>query len=132
MKRLAVIFLVLVLHVAAAMPTLSAIRQVEGVKDPAKRGDAGELGYHRITPEVWAQHTTAPFIWAGTDEALELYVAQVHLDWLERGLVARHGPHVSPYWLALAWNAGLTAALRGETTAEQRDYARRVQNLCQE
>ncbi len=155
MKRITIIFLALALHLVATEPpkilfgptitvpfelwhathhrtTLQGIALVEHVTDPAKPGDAGELGYHRITPGVWAQHTTAPFIWAGTDEALELWVAQRHLDWLERGLLAQHPRPVSPYWLALAWNAGLTATLRGETTAAQRDYAQRVQNLCQE
>ncbi len=132
MKRITVIFLALALQLVAALPVLDGIRLAEGVRDPAKSGPAGELGWHRITRAVWVQHTSQPFALAGTNAARECEVAQQHLDWLERNLVAQHGPVVSPYWLALAWNAGLSATLHHRTTAAQRDYAQRVQNLCQE
>lgn len=131
MKRLTLIFLLLA-SLCPAMPVLDAIRLAEGVTDPAKPGLAGELGYHSLTRVVWAQHTTAPFAQAATDPVLEAYVAKQHLDWLERHLLAQHGPHVAPYWLALAWNAGLSATLHGRTTTKSRDFAQRVANLCSE
>lgn len=132
MKRFTLIFLALALQLTAALPTLEAIRIVEGVRDPAQRGPAGELGWYRITPKVWAQHSTRPFALAATDHALELEVARLHIAWLDRQLLVVHGPLVSTYWIALAWNAGASATLHHRTTAAQRDYARRVRNLCQE
>lgn len=111
---------------AADRRLLHAIRTVEDVKDPAKRGPAGELGFYRITPAAWAQHTTAAFSRAATDPKFEEMIAGRHLDWLERELV-RSGHVPTPFRLALAWNAGLEGSNHAPATAC--DYARRVVNF---
>ena len=75
-------------------------------------------------------HTTVPFgkaIDRGASEA----VAIRHYEWLERGL-ARNGLPATTYNIALAWNGGLAAAVRGRAPAAARDYAERVSNLVQE
>lgn len=109
---------------------LKGIRQVEGVKYPGRRGPAGELGYFRITAGVWAQHTRKPFALCATDHALELAVADKHLDWLARQL-RRRGIRPTPYRLAYGWVAGLEAACAEIShIAAAADYASRVQNLC--
>lgn len=107
--------------------TLDAIRQVENVKVPAKRGPAGELGYYRITPAVWKQHSSRPFALCGTDPVLELAVAQAHLAWLRSNL-----SNPTPERLGMAWNAGLGAVQRGTVPAAAQDYGRRVANLVRE
>jgi hypothetical protein len=113
---------------AADRRILHAIREAEGVKDPARRGPAGELGFYRITPGVWVQHTSAAFDRAASDHLLEERIAIRHLDWLERELV--RGGHVpTPFRLALAWNAGLEGSNRAPASAV--DYARRVANLVE-
>lgn len=113
---------------AADRRLLAAIKIAEGVKDPAKPGRDGELGYYRITPGTWILHTTAPFSKAATDHVLEARVAARHLDWLERELV-RDGQVPTVYRIALAWNAGLTGSNHAPAIAH--DYARRVRNLVE-
>jgi hypothetical protein len=58
-------------------------------------------------------------------------VAIRHYEWLKTGLL-RHGLDVTPYNIALAWNGGLAAAVRGSVPAAARDYAERVTNIAQE
>lgn len=108
---------------------LKAIRQVEGVKNPARRGPAGELGYYRITAAVWAQHTRKPFALCATDHGLERAVADKHLLWLASQL-RRRGIRPTPFRLGHAWNAGLEAACAEVIADAGSDYAQRVQNLC--
>lgn len=116
-------------------PVLLAIRAVEGVEDPALAGPAQELGYYRITPAAWMQHTGEAFSRCAADRALEEQVARAHLRWLEAGL--RRARVIRPetsaatrvYYLALAWNAGLAGVLRGHPPATARSYAMRATNL---
>lgn len=105
----------------AIMP---AIKLAEGVKDPAKRGPAGELGWYRVTPAVWMQYCTDPFELCGTDAAFEERVVRVHLQWIHD-----HLKHPTIYQMAEAWNAGLTAVKKDQVPASAKDYARRVVNL---
>ena len=114
---------------AADTRLLRAIKTVEAVRQPGKRGPAGELGYYRITPGVWSQHTTAPFARCGLDEKLEEWVAARHLDWIERELV-RTGDGPSIFRIALAWNAGLNGSADAPVSAK--NYAKRVEALYRE
>lgn len=107
---------------------LSAIREVEAVKKPATPGPAGELGYFRLRPQTWRQHTTEPFSRCGRNASLELATAMKHLRWLARGIVAA-GQVPTPYRLALAWNAGLEATRLHRVPAPAHDYAARVVNI---
>lgn len=124
------VFLAAGLHAAPPAAVMRAIRQVEGVKHPARRGPAGELGYYRVTAGVWYQHTRQPFARCGTSPGLEQAVVEKHLAWLTTQL-QRRGIRATPYRLAYAWNAGLEAAcFRIPTDLSATDYAQRVENLC--
>ncbi len=121
---LAICLLVSALQGTTNEQLLAAIKQVEGVRDPAKVGPAGELGFYRITPAVWVQHSRQPFSLCATMPAIEAAVALQHVKWLRE-----HLRDPSDYRVALAWNAGLSAVNRGREPARSRDYARRVVNL---
>jgi hypothetical protein len=77
---------------------------------------------------TWAQHSRRPFTDAlnrrWSDE-----VAVRHYDWLCERL-ARNGLEPSVYNVALAWNAGLSAAVRGRAPRRSHDYALRVGNIA--
>lgn len=55
-------------------------------------------------------------------------VAIKHYDWLKRGL-EREGVPASAYNIALAWNGGLSAAVRGKAPRAAHYYAQRATNL---
>jgi len=115
---------------AGRTEVLEAIHRVENPNDSLRPGRHGELGAYQFRAETWRMHTTVPFgkaIDRGASEA----VAIRHYEWLERGL-ARNGLPATTYNIALAWNGGLAAAVRGRAPAAARDYAERVSNLVQE
>jgi hypothetical protein len=109
--------------------TLQAIHLVENPRDLTRPGPAGELGAYQFRSKTWAQHSTRPFrdalVRAYSDE-----VALAHYDWLCAGL-RRNGVAVTPYNIALAWNAGLTAVVKGRVPRTARSYAERVNNLAE-
>lgn len=111
---------------------IDAIIEVEGVRDPYVPGKNGELGFTRITPGVWGQHTRAPFSRCGWDAQWERGVAKRHILWLERQFLKRD-IRPTPYMLALAWNGGFAAWLKADKTGTVnpavRDYATRVSNI---
>lgn len=110
--------------------TLEAIHMVENPRDLATAGPAGELGAYQFRRETWAMHTTRPFrdalVRAYSDE-----VALAHYEWLRAGL-KRNGLEASSYNIALAWNAGLSAVVKGRAPRAARFYAERVNNLASE
>jgi hypothetical protein len=110
--------------------TLEAIHWVENPHDSARPGPFGELGAYQFRQSTWLSYTTAPFSRA-VDRQTSDDVAIKHYEWLKRGLV-RNGVAVTPYNIALAWNGGLTATVRGSVPASARDYAERVTNVVTE
>ena len=54
-----------------------------------------------------------------------------HYEWLRAGL-KRNGLEVTSYNIALAWNAGLSAAVKGRAPRAAKFYAERVNNLASE
>lgn len=110
--------------------TLHAIHLVENPNDITKAGPAGELGAYQFREKTWAMHTLRPFrdalVRAYSDE-----VALAHYEWLAAGL-RRYGIAVTPYSIALAWNAGLTAVTRNRVPRAARLYAERVNNLVED
>ncbi len=110
--------------------TLEAIHCVENPHDSLRPGRRGELGAYQFRSSTWRMHTDVPFERALTREESEKVAIQ-HYDWLKRGL-ERNGVEPTPYNIALAWNAGLAAAVRGRAPTAARDYAERVNNLAQE
>ncbi len=110
---------------------LHVIAAKECVKHPDKPGAAGELGIYQICPKTWAQFSKQPHSCAYTDAAENERVARALLVWLKAGL-QRVGVAPTPFALAEAWNAGLSATQRGKIGAATRDYAQCVVNLMEQ
>ncbi len=107
--------------------TLQAIHWVENPTESTRPGPFGELGAYQFRRATWHMHTKEPFHLAN-HRATADKVAVEHYEWLRRGLI-RNGIEASPYNIALAWNAGLTAVVKGRIPAASRSYASRVTNL---
>lgn len=110
--------------------TLQAIHMVENPRDLTRAGPAGELGAYQFRESTWSMYTRRPFrdalVRAYSDE-----VAVAHYEWLQAGL-KRNGLEASSYNSALAWNAGLSAVVKGRVPRAARFYAERVNNLATE
>lgn len=106
---------------------LAAIHQLENPRNLQRPGPRGELGAYQFRRSTWLMHTDEPFERA-LDRATADVVAQRHYEWIKRGLRRAKLP-TSPYFIALAWNGGLSATVRGRTAASSRDYASRAANL---
>ena len=108
---------------------LEAIHQVENPNNTTRIGRRGELGPYQFRPIVWSTYTQKPFSLAA-DQTEAQAVAEMHFEWIKRGL-ERNKVAVTPYYIGLAWNAGLMAALNGRTSANSQHYAQRVANLVE-
>jgi len=73
-------------------------------------------------------HTTLPFAQA-CDRATSDRVAELHYEWIRRGL-ARAALPETPYYIALAWNSGLAAVVSGRAPRAAHRYAERAENLA--
>jgi hypothetical protein len=100
-----------------------------GARGDAAVGPAGEIGRYQLSLAVWIQHRPAAHFALARDPVTARVVALEHLTWLSRHIRA-----VEPtaYDLALAWNAGLTAAALGRLLPCHRNFAQRVANLYAE
>ena len=108
--------------------TLEAIHQIENPRDLKRPGPCGELGAYQFRAETWAQHTQRPFADA-LDRGCSDHVAAQHYNWICERLV-KNGLEPSVYNVALAWNAGLYATVRGRAPRRSHDYAMRVGNIA--
>lgn len=108
---------------------LDSIIPVEGVPYYSFRGKRGERSPLQFTYKTWKQHTNKPFSWASNPQYKEFTreIGIKHLKWLHNNI-----ENPSPYRLALAWNAGLTAVNRGNLIESHFDYAERVRNIYNE
>ena len=104
---------------------VDSISQVESPQ--GKMGKAGERTTFQFTRAVWKQHSTLPFVQSQQNPVEARRVAIAHCQWLSRNV---YSP--TPYRIALAWNAGATAANRNSVNRRQADYARRVVNIYEE
>ena len=107
--------------------TLDAIHRVENPLNLTRPGKFGELGAYQFRLGTWRMHTDVPFERA-LDRVQSEEVAIRHYEWIKRGL-SRNGLPQTPYYIALAWNGGLSSVVRGRSTPAARDYAERVSNL---
>ena len=110
--------------------TLLSIHWVENPSDSPRPGALGELGAYQFRADTWRMHTQRPFAEAIDRQASD-EVAIRHYEWLKATLV-RGGVEPSTYNIALAWNAGVNAVLKGRAPAIAHDYATRVTNLATE
>jgi hypothetical protein len=113
---------------SARWATLEAIHQLENPHDRPTPGPCGELGAYQFRESTWRMHTSTPFARA-LDRRASDDVAVKHYEWLKRGL-ERAGVPVTPYYIALAWNGGLSAVVHGRSPRVACDYAERAANLA--
>lgn len=92
------------------------------------RGKLGERGPYQFRRSTWRMHTKSSFDLAENREVANT-VAKRHYAWIETQLQA-NGVESSPYNVAMAWNAGVNAVIRGRVPSVARDYASRVLNLA--
>lgn len=107
--------------------TLEAIHQLENPRNLTRPGRHGELGAYQFRPSTWRMHTTTPFHRAIERPQSDI-VAVKHYEWLKSGL-ERAGVGATPYNIALAWNGGLEAVIRGRAPRAAHAYAERAVNL---
>ncbi|HEU5080257.1 MAG TPA: hypothetical protein VFT72_13685 [Opitutaceae bacterium] len=110
--------------------TLQAIHMVENPTNSTRVGRAGELGPYQFRPATWRMHTKKPFHLAA-DRAEADKVAVKHYEWIKRNL-ERAGVQATSFRIALAWNAGLDAALQDRAPRSSRHYAARVQAIAED
>ncbi len=120
-------FLASVASASDRWETLQAIHWVENPTESTRPGPRGELGAYQFRRSTWHMHTKEPFHLAN-HRATADKIAVAHYEWLRQGLI-RNGINPSPYNIALAWNAGLTAVVKGRIPSATRNYASRVNNL---
>ena len=108
--------------------TLEAIHKLENPGNSPKPGRHGELGAYQFRSSTWRMHTTVPFTQA-VDRTTSDVVAIKHYEWIKRGLESAGKP-ATPYYIALAWNSGLGAAVSGKSPRVAHDYAQRAANLA--
>ena len=111
---------------AARDAFLKAVAQVETGGNRWAVGKAGERGLYQFSRATWHQHTKRSFMLAH-NIAVSHRIAVEHYEWIYHAL-ARRG-RATPYWIAVAWNAGLSRALAREVPKSTRKYARSVVNL---
>jgi hypothetical protein len=92
------------------------------------RGKLGERGPYQFRRSTWRMHTSSSFDLAENRDVANT-VAKRHYAWLEAQLKA-NGIAPSSYNIALAWNAGVNAVIRGSAPAVANDYATRVLNIA--
>jgi hypothetical protein len=107
---------------------LEAIHHLENPRNLIRPGPRGELGAYQFREETWRMHTTMPFARA-IERACSDHVAGLHFEWIRRGL-ERAGLPPSAYFVALAWNGGLKAAVSGRAPRSAQRYAERAANLA--
>lgn len=113
---------------ATRWATLEAIHHLENPRNSPRPGRHGELGAYQFRASTWRMHTDEPFERA-LDRATADRIAVKHYEWLKRGLEKARVP-ATPYNIALAWNGGLDAAIRGRSPRVAHDYAQRATNLA--
>ena len=110
--------------------TLQAIHMIENPRNSTRPGSHGELGAYQFRHATWRMHTRRPFQLA-LNRAESDAVAAAHYEYLRDGL-ERSGVPATTYNIAVAWNAGLDAAISGHAPRASRNYAERVVNLTRD
>jgi hypothetical protein len=113
---------------ASRSATLAAINKLENPRNSPKPGRHGELGAYQFRPSTWRMHTSIPFQRA-LDREVSDSIAIKHYEWIKRGLERAQLP-ATPYYIALAWNSGLSATTSGQSPRVAHDYAQRAANLA--
>lgn len=132
MKTILTLLLVVAFGVTGQASTNAMLRGIRIVETQDQlhppRGKLGERGPYQFRRNTWRMHTNASFDLAENREVANT-VAKRHYLWIQAQLKA-NGVEPSPYHIAIAWNAGVNAVIRGRVPAVSRDYANRVLNLA--
>jgi hypothetical protein len=107
---------------------LEAIHHLENPRNSSRPGRFGELGAYQFRITTWQMHTSIPFRQA-LDRRISDIVAVEHYEYLKKQLEAARLP-ATPYNIALAWNGGITAAIKGNAPRAAHTYAERAANLA--
>jgi len=107
--------------------TLKAINWVENPFNSPKAGPNGELGPYQFRQGTWRMYTRKPFSLA-LEQKHSDDVAIRHYEWIRRALLSS-GIEPSPFFIALAWNAGVDKVVNGRAPASSYRYATQVTNL---
>lgn len=114
---------------ASRWATLEAIHSLENPTDRTTPGPCGELGPYQFREATWRRYSDLPFIYA-IDRRASDAVAVRHYERIKQDL-ANAGVPATTYAIALVWNGGMGAALRGRRAPRAaRDYAERASNLA--
>jgi hypothetical protein len=108
--------------------TLQAIHCLENPNDRTTPGPCGELGAYQFREATWRMYSGQPFV-SALDRSASDAVAVRHYEWLKQQIEGR-GITPTAYNIALAWNGGLRAVIRGRSSRVARDYAQRAANLA--
>lgn len=104
---------------------LSAISYVETRNRNELIGKAGERSAYQFMPIIWKFHSNLPFEIASINRQEADRVALAHFNYLASKLT-KMGKDVTPYNLALCWNAGETRVRRNNLLDSHHRYARMV------
>lgn len=107
-------------------PYLDATREIENWQ--GKDGQHGERGAYGVREAVWQQHMGGMDFALARQERWGRECARRHVEWLQARLQAA-GIHPGVFNVALAYNAGLSAVVRGRVPMRAYDYANRLRNL---
>jgi len=109
--------------------TLRAINWVENPTNQTQVGRYGELGPYQFRPGTWRMHSDKPFRQA-IQRTVADEVAVKHYEWIKRTL-ERAGAEANVFNIAMAWNCGVDAVLKGRAPTVSYQYAERVTNLVE-
>jgi hypothetical protein len=135
MKRLQTLFVAVLLSSFGTLAfasdrseTLRAINMVENPTNQTAYGSMGELGPYQFRSSTWRMHSSKPFRMAN-DRASADQVAVIHYEWIKNRL-KEAGIDANNYNIAMAWNCGLGAVIKGRVPMQTYHYAERVNNLA--
>ena len=132
MKTILTLIIVGALCLTTRASTNSVLRGIRIVETQDQlhppRGKLGERGPYQFRSSTWRMHTSSSFDLAENREVANT-VAKRHYAWIEAQLQA-NGIDPSFYNVALAWNAGVNAVIRGNIPAVAHSYASRVLNIA--
>lgn len=96
-------------------------------------GAAFERSEFQITPDVWREHTTAPFDWASRSDpkcvAETRFVMEKHLIKIIMFISDVRGYSMTPYTVACIYKGGMRRWYENRLRPQDLDYAHRCANL---
>ncbi len=122
------------LSVQAGLTKLQAISMVESGNNDYAVGGAGEISRYQIKPKVWKQYTRST---AYANARISTWVAEQHLQYLEKEFKASSGREPTDFDRYVMWNGGLPYYARIHFSSRAvkpviRERARRYANLRQD